>query len=64
MDMPCDEELRTSICNEDAEADNTDTCRFKFSVYWDEAHERWMVPHKQRGCSDHSGHPMINPEHL
>ena len=49
---------------DDAEVDNTTTCKFKFSVYWDGIHERWMIPHKQRGCINHCGHPKIKPEHF
>ena len=64
IDLPCADDQGPSDAVSDTELDNTVTCKFKFSVYWDDRPERWMIPHYQRGCISHSGHPKIKPEHL
>ena len=62
--MPCADGRWPSCTSDDIELDNTTTCKFKFSVYWDIIHEQWMLPHYQRGCIKYCGHPKIKPEHL
>ena len=64
IDVPSDDAVASSTTDDDAERDNKETCPFKFLVYWDDVHERWFLPHKQRGCIDHCGHLKINPKHL
>ena len=64
IDVPCDDGCRPSCACEDTELDNTTACKFKFSFYWVNVHKRWMIPHYQRGCIKHCGHPKIKPEHL
>ena len=33
-----------------------DKCPFYFNVWWDEECQRWYLPLKQLGCSEHKGH--------
>ena len=35
------------------------TCKCSFSLFWDEAKQRWYFPHLQSGCLKHTGHLQL-----
>ena len=38
---------------------NNNSCRFKFSIYWDCIQQRWFPPLEQSGCTHHYGHVRL-----
>ena len=43
---------------------NDESCRFKFSIYWDVPHQRWFFPLEQGGSTHHCGHIRLDSNFL
>ena len=55
-----EEQTDDPILQEECEDSDFITCKFLFSVYWDNLLSRWFIPKQQAGCKRHTGHLYID----